>query len=46
MTLLNDDFLLTTGVAKKLFHEYAQNEPIIDYHCHLEPKEIYENGRL
>lgn len=43
MTLLNDDFLLTTGVAKKLFHEYAQNEPIIDYHCHLEPKEIYEN---
>ena len=43
MALLNDDFLLTTPVAKKLFHEYAEDQPIIDYHCHLVPKEIYEN---
>ncbi|MCH4171775.1 MAG: glucuronate isomerase [Lactobacillus sp.] len=43
MVLLNDDFLLKTDVARKLFHEYAEDLPIIDYHCHLEPKEIYEN---
>jgi glucuronate isomerase len=43
MTLLNNDFLLNTDIAKRLFHEYAENQPIVDYHCHLEPKEIYEN---
>lgn len=43
MTLINDDFLLTTEISKKLFHEFAEDQPIIDYHCHLEPKEIYEN---
>lgn len=43
MTFLNNDFLLTTPMAKKLFHEYAEDQPIIDYHCHLVPKEIYEN---
>lgn len=43
MTLLNDDFLLTTPMAKKLFHDHASKMPIIDYHCHLDPKEIYEN---
>lgn len=43
MTLLNDDFLLTTPMAKKLFHDHAAKMPIIDFHCHLEPKEIYEN---
>lgn len=40
---LNDDFLLTTNTAKKLFHDYASTMPIIDYHCHLDPKEIYED---
>ncbi|WP_283680256.1 glucuronate isomerase [Lentilactobacillus sp. Marseille-Q4993] len=43
MTLLNDDFLLTTDMAKKLFHDHASKMPIIDFHCHLDPKEIYEN---
>ncbi|MFD1672655.1 glucuronate isomerase [Agrilactobacillus yilanensis] len=43
MTLLNKDFLLTNEMGKKLFHNYAEKMPIIDYHCHLEPKEIYEN---
>lgn len=37
---LDDDFLLTTGTAKTLFHEYAKTLPIIDYHCHLNPSEI------
>lgn len=40
---LNDNFLLTTDMAESLFHDYADNMPIIDYHCHLDPKEIYEN---
>ncbi|QIK69301.1 glucuronate isomerase [Erysipelothrix sp. HDW6C] len=40
---LNDDFLLTTDVAKTLFHDYAKKQPIVDYHCHLSPQEIYED---
>lgn len=43
MLFLNDDFLLTSEAAKKLYHEHAEHMPIIDYHCHLEPKDIYEN---
>ncbi len=40
---MDKDFLLNTQTAKKLFHEYAENMPICDYHCHLSPQEIYEN---
>lgn len=40
---MDKDFLLDTECAKKLFHDYAENMPICDYHCHLSPKEIYEN---
>lgn len=43
---LNDDFLLSTDWAKKLFHDHAAKMPIIDYHCHLVPEEIYENGNF
>ncbi|KRO29165.1 glucuronate isomerase [Lactiplantibacillus fabifermentans] len=43
MTLLNDDFLLGNATAKTLFHDYAEGMPIIDFHCHLNPQEIYEN---
>ncbi|WP_071131006.1 glucuronate isomerase [Enterococcus timonensis] len=43
---LNDDFLLSTPWAKKLFHDHASKMPIIDYHCHLDPKEIYDNGQF
>ena len=41
--LLNDDFLLTTPWAKRLYHDYAEKMPIIDYHCHLVPQEICED---
>jgi glucuronate isomerase len=41
--LLNDDFLLGTDMAKKLFHNHAKNMPIIDFHCHLSPQEIYDD---
>ncbi len=40
---MDKDFLLDTETAKRLFHDYCQNLPICDYHCHLSPKEIYEN---
>ena len=43
MDLLDNDFLLGNDMAKKLFHDYAQNMPIIDFHCHFNPEEIYEN---
>lgn len=40
---MDEDFLLDADVAKKLYHEYAKQMPIIDYHCHLVPQEIYED---
>lgn len=40
---MDKDFLLDTPTSKKLFHDYCENMPICDYHCHLSPKEIYEN---
>lgn len=40
---MDKDFLLNGEVQKKLFHEYAEKEPIFDWHCHLSAKEIYEN---
>ena len=43
MSFMDKDFLLSTETAKKLFHNYASSCPIIDYHCHLNPREIYEN---
>ncbi|MCR3905631.1 MAG: glucuronate isomerase [Tenericutes bacterium] len=43
---IHDDFLLHNGVAKKLFHSHANKMPIIDYHCHLDPKEIYEDKKF
>lgn len=43
MAFMDNDFLLSTKTAKKLFHNYSKDCPIIDYHCHISPKEIYEN---
>jgi len=42
---MDQDFLLNTEVAKELYHGAAKDCPIIDYHCHLSPKEIYEDIR-
>ncbi len=42
-TFINENFLLHNKVAKKLFHDFAKELPIIDYHCHLNPKDIYED---
>ena len=40
---MDENFLLETKTAQKLYHDYAKNKKIYDYHCHLSPKEIYED---
>lgn len=40
---MDKDFLLTTPTARTLYHDWASKLPIMDYHCHVSPKEIYEN---
>lgn len=40
---INQDFLLTNEAARELYHDSAESLPIIDYHCHLDPKQIAEN---
>jgi glucuronate isomerase len=40
---MDENFLLNNETAVRLYHNYAKEMPIIDYHCHLSPKEIYEN---
>jgi glucuronate isomerase len=40
---IHDNFLLTSKQAEELYHSFAKSLPIIDYHCHLSPKEIAEN---
>ena len=42
---MDKDFLLSTDTAKRLYHEVTEACPIIDYHCHLDPREIYEDIR-
>ena len=43
---LTDDFLLQSAAAVRLYHEYAASLPIIDYHCHLPPKDVAEDRRF
>ena len=43
---MDKDFLLSTETAKHLYHDFAADMPIIDYHCHLDPKEIYEDRKF
>ena len=43
---LDKDFLLTTKTAQRIYTEYAEKLPIIDYHCHVSPREIYEDRRF
>lgn len=40
---MDENFLLSNDTAVRLYHNYAKSMPIIDYHCHLSPQEIYEN---
>ncbi|MCQ2540486.1 MAG: glucuronate isomerase [Acetatifactor sp.] len=43
---MDADFLLSNDTAKKLYHEYAAKVPVLDYHCHINPREIAEDRRF
>ena len=43
---LDEDFLLSSKAARRLYHDYASTMPIIDFHCHLPPREIAENRKF
>lgn len=43
MTYITDDFLLANPIGQELYAKYAKDMPIYDFHCHLDPKEIYED---
>ena len=45
-SFIHDDFLLTTKQASALYHDFAQAEPIFDYHCHLSPQLIADNHQF
>lgn len=45
-SLVHDDFLLETDVARHLFHDVAKDLPVIDYHCHLSPEAMAEDHRF
>ena len=42
----DQDFLLSTKTGEELFHNFAEGMPIVDYHCHISPKEIWEDKRF
>jgi glucuronate isomerase len=46
MPFVHDDFLLTTKAARRLYHDYAENEPIYDYHTHLPVDEIARDQKF
>ena len=43
---MDEQFLLSTQTAQKLFHNYAEHMPILDYHCHINPQEIAEDRQF
>jgi glucuronate isomerase len=43
---LTEDFLLSNDAARRLYHQFAASQPILDYHCHLSPRDIAENRRF
>jgi len=43
---INEDFLLTSKTAQKLYHQYSENQPIIDFHCHLSPQMIADDRQF
>nr|CAB3503774.1 unnamed protein product [Digitaria exilis] len=43
---MTEDFLLDTEFARRLYHDYAKDQPIFDYHCHLPPQQVAENYRF
>jgi glucuronate isomerase len=46
MSFIHDDFLLSNETARRLYHEYAEWQPILDYHCHLSPPDLAANRQF
>jgi glucuronate isomerase len=46
MKFIHENFLLQTRTARRLYHQFAEAEPILDYHCHLSPRDIAENRQF
>jgi glucuronate isomerase len=46
MKFIGEDFLLHTKTARRLYHEYAEGQPILDYHCHLRTQDIAQNRQF
>jgi len=46
MSFIHDDFLLSNKTARRLFHEYAERQPILDYHCHLPTADLAANRQF
>ena len=45
ISFMDKDFLLKSETANQLYHEHAEKIPIIDYPCHINSMEIYEDKR-
>ena len=45
-SFMTEDFLLDTEFARRLYHDYAKDQPLFDYHCHLPPQQVAENYRF
>ena len=45
-SFIHKDFLLQTDAARELYHGHAKNQPIIDYHCHLDPAHIANDRKF
>ena len=43
---MDEEFLLDTDAARRLYHTYAEPMPIADYHCHIDAREIFEDRRF
>jgi glucuronate isomerase len=46
MSFIHEDFLLSTAASRRLYHQYAAAEPILDYHCHLPPQDVAADRRF
>ena len=46
MSFITQDFLLQNKTGRRLYTDYAAEQPIFDFHCHLSPREIAENRRF
>ena len=46
MTFITDDFLLHGDTARRLYHTFAAPQPVLDYHCHLSPRDLADDRRF